>query len=155
MKIRIIAAGRVRAGPEGMLVDSYLDRFNRSGRDIGLGPATVVEYDAGPGGTPPGQQVDRLAGTPDAILCALDERGTRPSSLRFARLLEEWRNRGTKEAGFLIGGADGIPEATLAKADIRISFGSLVLPHLLARVLLAEQLYRSVSILRGTPYHRG
>ena len=154
MKIRIIAAGKVRTGPEGMLEKSYLEKFGRTGRCIGLGPASVVEFDAGPLGRPPESQIARAVTDPDAVLCALDENGAKLTSPEFAGLLANWRDRGLKEVKFLIGGADGLRGDIVEKAETCVSLGRMVFPHLLARVMLAEQLYRAVSILRGTPYHR-
>lgn len=155
MKVRIIAAGKVRSGPEGVLANSYLERFGKAGRSIGLGPAKVVEFDSGPQGRFPEQQVEQAAASRDAVLCALDENGKRLTSSEFAECLAGWRDRGLKEAVFLIGGADGLRRDVRDRAEACLSLGQMVLPHLLARVVLAEQLYRAVSILRGTPYHRG
>ena len=154
MKVHIVAAGRVRAGPEGMLVNSYLERFAKTGRSVGLGKATVFEYEAGPAGKPPASQIERAAKDNHAILCTLDEQGSLLTSRDFARQLAKWRDRGIRQTTFLIGGADGIDAATRNRADHCLSLGRIVLPHLLARVVLAEQLYRAVSILAGTSYHR-
>ena len=154
MKVRIIAAGKVRTSPEGQLAREYIDRFDRAGREIGLGPVSVVEYGAGPEAGLPKSQIDRAISDPGSVLCTLDGSGSRLTSPEFSRLLAQWRDRGLKEAVFLIGGAGGIGKSVLERADTSVSFGAMVFPHLLARVMLAEQLYRAVSILRGTPYHR-
>lgn len=84
----------------------------------------------------------------------LDERGRSLSSLDFARILERWRDEGKREARFLIGAADGHDEAQRANADLLLSFGAATWPHLLARAMLAEQLFRATSILANHPYHR-
>lgn len=154
MKIRMIAAGKARSGPEGVLANSYLERFGKAGRSVGLGPATVVEFDSGPRGRLPEQQIAQAAANRDGVLCALDRNGKGLTSCEFAGWLADWRDRGVKEATFLIGGADGLRRDMLDRADSCLSLGGMVLPHLLARVILAEQLYRAVSIIRGTPYHR-
>jgi len=83
----------------------------------------------------------------------LDERGRTVTTAEFARLLERWRLDG-RDVAFVIGGADGVDEALKRDADLTLSLSSLTLPHALCRVLLAEQLYRAVSLLAGHPYHR-
>jgi 23S rRNA (pseudouridine1915-N3)-methyltransferase len=85
---------------------------------------------------------------------ALDERGKQLSSEELARKLQELMNSGEAGVSFLIGGADGLPQPLVAKADFHWSLGRLTLPHRLARLILLEQLYRAMSILRGEPYHR-
>jgi len=85
---------------------------------------------------------------------ALDERGKPLSSPDFAALLARWRDDGVSDTAFLIGGADGFDPALRAEADQRLSLGPMVWPHMLVRVMLAEQLYRAASILSGSPYHR-
>jgi 23S rRNA (pseudouridine1915-N3)-methyltransferase len=84
----------------------------------------------------------------------LDERGKACSSMAFAQLLERWRDDGKREARFVIGAANGHTDDERAKADMLLSFGPATWPHLLVRSMLAEQLFRSVSILSGHPYHR-
>ena len=96
-----------------------------------------------------------LAAVPDgAVLCALDERGKVLSSPDFAAWLAGLRDQGRQDVAFLIGGADGLDPALRDAADQRLSFGKMVWPHMLARVMLTEQLYRAAGILAGTPYHR-
>ena len=90
-----------------------------------------------------------------AALVALDERGEVMTSPDFAALLARHAETGTRDLAFAIGGADGHPAAVRARADARLSFGKMVWPHMLARVMLSEQLYRAASILSGGPYHRG
>ncbi len=89
-----------------------------------------------------------------AVICALDERGKLMSSPEFATQLGRWRDDGRSDLAFVIGGADGIAPSMRAQADARLSFGKMVWPHMLARVMLTEQLYRAASILAGSPYHR-
>ena len=84
----------------------------------------------------------------------LDERGRQLSSEEFAALLGRWREEGVREARFLIGAADGFDAAERAEADLLLSFGRATWPHLLARAMLAEQLWRATSILANHPYHR-
>ncbi|MEM7090474.1 MAG: 23S rRNA (pseudouridine(1915)-N(3))-methyltransferase RlmH [Pseudomonadota bacterium] len=155
MRISIIAVGRLRAGPEKTLLDDYLTRFDRTGRGLGLGPARVVEVEdrknAGMGAE---ATLLRKAMPKGAVICTLDERGRIMSSPEFAQKLGNWRDAGRQDLALMIGGADGIDPALRSKADFSISFGSMVWPHMLVRVMLAEQLYRAANILSGGPYHR-
>ena len=84
----------------------------------------------------------------------LDERGKAMSSQQLAAILEQWRDTGTREARFVLGAADGHSDAERAGADLLFAFGPATWPHLLARAMLMEQLYRATSILAGHPYHR-
>ena len=155
MKLHLCAVGRLRAGPERALVDDYLQRLDRTGRPLGLGPVTEheVEDKRGGGMAAEGQLLARAI--PDgAALCVLDERGKLMSSPEFAQALACWRDGGRQEAAFVIGGADGVDPALRARADLVISLGRMVWPHMLVRVMLAEQLYRAATILSGSPYHR-
>ncbi|MXQ09412.1 23S rRNA (pseudouridine(1915)-N(3))-methyltransferase RlmH [Alphaproteobacteria bacterium GH1-50] len=154
MKVRIAAVGRLRAGPEEALVSDYLDRFDKTGRGLGLGPVTVHEVEAKKGGmAAEAALLDKAIGQASPV-CILDERGKVMSSPDFADLLGRWRDQGRAEAAFVIGGADGIDPDLRARADMAISFGKMVWPHMLVRVMLAEQLYRAATILSGGPYHR-
>lgn len=132
----------------------YLARLNRTGRASGLGPAHVVEVEARGGGPAEEAALLERAAPKGARLVALDERGAALTSPEFARRLAGWAG-GTRDLAFLIGGADGLAPVLRDRADLLLSFGAMVWPHLLARVMLAEQLYRAASILAGSPYHRG
>ena len=156
MEIRICAVGRLRRGPEHELVEDYLTRFSRTGRGLGLGPVRISEVEDRKGGGPAGEAALLARAVPEgALVCALDERGKAPTSPAFAALLARWRDEGRPAAAFLIGGADGLEAALRESADFRLSFGPMVWPHMLARVMLPEQLYRAATILAGSPYHRG
>jgi 23S rRNA (pseudouridine1915-N3)-methyltransferase len=156
VRIAIVAVGRQRGGPEAALTADYLARFDRTGRPLGLGPATVVEVEDRKGGGPATEAALIAAAAPrDATLVALDERGATPSSPEFAALLRGWADSGLRDLAFAIGGADGLDPSLRARAATSISFGRMVWPHLLVRAMLAEQLYRAASILGGGPYHRG
>jgi 23S rRNA (pseudouridine1915-N3)-methyltransferase len=89
-----------------------------------------------------------------AKIITLDERGKLLTSPEFSKCLANFRDQGQGHLAFIIGGADGIDPSLRARADMSISFGSMVWPHMLVRVMLSEQLYRAVSILAGSPYHR-
>lgn len=155
MRLTLCAVGRLRKGPEKALVDDYAMRATRAGRALGLGPLTITEVEDRKGG---GMEAEaallRRAVPQGAALCVMDERGEAMSSPDFAALLARWRDQGRGDAAFVIGGADGIADNLRAEADAALSFGRLVWPHMLARVMLAEQLYRATQILAGTPYHR-
>ncbi|AVO37829.1 23S rRNA (pseudouridine(1915)-N(3))-methyltransferase RlmH [Pukyongiella litopenaei] len=155
MRVHLCVVGRLRAGPEKSLIDDYLTRFDRTGRALGLGPAHVVEVeDRKGGGMASEASLLRRAIPSGAVICALDERGKTLSSPDFAGRLADWRDGGRGDLALVIGGADGIDPALRAEADLSISFGRMVWPHMLVRVMLAEQLYRAATILAGGPYHR-
>ena len=153
MRVTICAVGRLRSGPERELVDDYLLRFDRTGRSLGLGPATVTEVEARTGGMGAEATLLSRAIPQGAVLCCLDERGEVMTSPAFASLLGRWRDEG-RDAAFVIGGADGIDPELRGRAQKLLSFGAMVWPHMLVRVMLAEQLYRAATILAGSPYHR-
>ena len=155
MRIHICAVGRLRGGPEKTLIDDYLTRFDRTGRALGLGPARVAEVEDRKGGGMAAEAALLRGAVPaGAVLCALDERGVQMTSPDFAQRLGRWRDDGRGDLAFVIGGADGLAPDLRAEADMSLSFGAMVWPHMLARVMLAEQLYRAASILAGSPYHR-
>lgn len=155
MRIFIGAVGRLKSGPEASLVDDYLDRFARTGRPVGLGPAEVREVDERKATNPmvQAQALERSISSSNFFV-ALDERGSNWSSRDLAENLAAWRDNGRGDVGFVIGGADGLDSSLRARAEVTLSFGKMVWPHLLARVMLTEQLYRAATILAGSPYHR-
>lgn len=154
MKVTICAVGRLRHGPEAELVSDYLERFGKAGRVLGLGPAQVLEVEdrKNIGMEAEAAALERALPS-GAVLVTLDERGELLGSPAFAARLGAWRDA-AQDVAFVIGGADGIAPALRAKADWSLSFGPMVWPHMLVRVMLAEQLYRAGQILAGTPYHR-
>jgi 23S rRNA (pseudouridine1915-N3)-methyltransferase len=155
MRVHIAAVGRLRQGPERELVDDYLARFSKTGKALGLGPAQVLEVEDKKGGGMAGEAGLLERALPKgALICVMDERGQQMPSPDFARRIGDWRDQGTGDLAFLIGGADGLDPALRQKADFALSFGAMVWPHMLVRVMLAEQLYRAASILAGSPYHR-
>lgn len=154
MRIDLIAVGRMRGSPEAGLVEDYLDRFIRSGRGLGLPAVNLVEVeDRKGGGMAAEARLIERALPPSALLVVLDERGKTLASPEFSACLAGWRDAG-RDVAFVIGGADGIDPSLRAKAALAISFGKMVWPHMLARVMLAEQIYRAATILAGSPYHR-
>jgi 23S rRNA (pseudouridine1915-N3)-methyltransferase len=155
MRVHLCAVGRIRSGPERALVDDYLKRFDRSGRALGLGPAAEHEVeDKRGGGREAEAELLARAVPAGALLAVLDERGRVMTSPEFAGVLGGWRDAGRPDVAFVIGGADGVAPALRNRADFALSFGQMVWPHMLVRVMLAEQLYRAASILAGAPYHR-
>lgn len=139
MRLHIVARGRIGRSPEAELVDRYIKRINW--------PTAVTELpDTGPGRVPDPP-------TP-YVTVVLDERGKALSSRELADRLEKWRDAGMREARFLIGAADGHDTSTRDRADLLLSFGPATWPHMLARAMLAEQLYRATAILANHPYHR-
>lgn len=155
MRVQIAAVGRLRKGPERALIDDYLARFDRTGRGLGLGPATELQVEDKKGGGMSAEAALLEKAIPDgALLCILDERGRTMTSPDFANQIAKWRDAGRQDLAFAIGGADGLDPGFRARADFALSFGAMVWPHMLVRVMLAEQLYRAASILAGSPYHR-
>lgn len=153
MKIAIVAIGRLGRGPEAELVKTYADRATSAGRALGLGPVEVIEVEA----RKPGKAAEAEALRPhlaDSHVIACDEHGTVRPSRAFAEEVARLRDRGVRRLAFLIGGADGLDPALLAAADGRLAFGPQTWPHAMARAMLAEQVYRAVTILAGSPYHR-
>lgn len=153
MKIAIVAVGRLARGPETDLVRLYTDRATVAGRALGLGPAEVIEVEA----RKPGKVAEAESLRPhlvDAYVIACDERGKARTSRAFAQEIATLRDQGVRRLVFLIGGADGLDPALVAEARSALAFGPQTWPHALARAMLAEQIYRAVSILAGSPYHR-
>ncbi|HEX8400635.1 MAG TPA: 23S rRNA (pseudouridine(1915)-N(3))-methyltransferase RlmH [Allosphingosinicella sp.] len=138
MLLHIVARGRIGRGPEAELVERYLKRVSW--------PTKVTELPESGGLLPPGPE--------GGITVLLDEKGEQLGSVTLARKLEGWRDDGRREARFLLGGADGFDDAARAGADLLLAFGRATWPHLLARAMLAEQLWRATSILANHPYHR-
>ncbi|EEW26889.1 23S rRNA (pseudouridine(1915)-N(3))-methyltransferase RlmH [Rhodobacter ferrooxidans] len=155
MRLHLCAVGRLRSGPERDLLDDYATRFDRTGRALSLGPLVQHEVEDKRGGGM-GAEAELLARAvpAGALLAVLDERGAVLSSPELAQLLAGWRDGGRQDVAFVIGGADGIAPELRGRADFALSFGRMVWPHMLVRVMLAEQLYRAASILAGSPYHR-
>lgn len=153
MRIAIVAVGRLARSPETELVKLYAGRATASGRALGLGPVEVVEVES----RKPGKAAEAEALRPhisDAHVIACDEHGTARASRGFAQEIAALRDRGVRRLVFLIGGADGLDAGLIEAANGKLAFGPQTWPHALARAMLAEQIYRAVSILGGSPYHR-
>jgi 23S rRNA (pseudouridine1915-N3)-methyltransferase len=160
MRLIVAAVGRLKEGPERALLERYRARLAPLAKRLGLGPVVWHETgesraaDAARRRDEEGAALLRLAREADFKI-ALDERGKALGSAAFAGLLAEKRDGGAKAATLLLGGPDGLGEAVRAAADLQLSLGPMTLPHGLARIVLAEQLYRAATILSGHPYHRG
>jgi 23S rRNA (pseudouridine1915-N3)-methyltransferase len=147
----IAAVGRMKAGPLAELQSEYVKRLSGP-----IGIKEVEERRALPPADRKAKEGDLLlAALPeDALLVALDERGTALTSASFADRLQRWRLDGVKTLAFAIGGADGLAQPLVRRASVSLSLGVMTWPHFLARILLLEQLYRAQQILAGHPYHR-
>jgi 23S rRNA (pseudouridine1915-N3)-methyltransferase len=138
LKLHIIARGKIGRCPESDLIDRYAKRISW--------PFQISEL-PDQGGKPP-------LLPPGAVIVALDESGEQLGSSELAKRLSDWRDSGVREARFLIGAADGLTSEERASATLLLSFGRATWPHMLARAMLAEQLWRATSIIAGHPYHR-
>ena len=136
--LHIVARGKIGRSPEAELTDRYLKRI--------AWPTKVTELPEKGGLLPDAAS--------NAVTVVLDERGKALSSMELAKKLEGWRDTGRRETRFLLGAADGHEEELRGKADLLLSFGPATWPHLLVRAMLAEQLFRAMSILANHPYHR-
>ncbi|WP_416914751.1 MAG: 23S rRNA (pseudouridine(1915)-N(3))-methyltransferase RlmH [Roseicyclus sp.] len=155
MRVHLCAVGRLRGGPERALIDDYLTRFDRTGRALGLSLGGVIEVeDRKGGGMAAEAELLRRALPKGAVLWVMDERGELLSSPGFAERMAGLRDGGQGDLAICIGGADGLARDLVAEAGLSISLGRMVWPHMLVRVMLAEQMYRAASILSGGPYHR-
>lgn len=159
MRIRLLAVGRLKAGLERDLADRYLERARGAGRAVGLLGFEEVEIpearDAGAAARVRSESAaltSRAASGSARIV--LDERGTVVGSEEFAGLIGRWRDEGVPETCFMLGGPDGHDPGLRREAELTLAFGAMTWPHQLVRVMLAEQLYRAVTILSGHPYHR-
>lgn len=159
MRLAIAAVGRLKDGPERALYLKYAKRVDDAGRSVALGPLTLSEIPEARQASAGQRRADeaaRLLASADAadFTILLDEGGRALGSEAFARLLAERRDEGRRAVAFLVGGPDGHGEAARAKAQLTLSLGPMTLPHGIARIVLAEQLYRAATILSGHPYHR-
>ena len=158
MRLILAAVGRLKDA-ERDLYDRYAKRFDAAGRALGLGPLTLAEIGESRAATSSLRIADeaarllKAASAADATI-VLDGKGRELSSEAFANWLRERRDGGTKTLALLIGGPDGHGPEAVQGAALTLSLGAMTLPHGLARIVLAEQLYRAATILSGHPYHR-
>ncbi len=151
MRIFIAAVGRARRGPEGALYEHYAQRiaFPLTLREVEeKRPLPAARLKAREG------ELLMAALPAGALKVALDRGGRNLGSRELARLLGTWRDEGIRDVAFIIGGAEGLDKALVEGADLVLALGAMTWPHLLARAMLAEQIYRAQCILEGHPYHR-
>jgi 23S rRNA (pseudouridine1915-N3)-methyltransferase len=158
MRLIVAAVGRLKDA-ERELCERYVERFGAAGRALKLGPLQISEIPESRAATAELRKADeaqRLLKTASGVdaTVALDGGGRSLSSEAFARWLAGERDGGAQTMAFLIGGPDGHGVEALGGAKLRLSLGAMTLPHGLARIVLAEQLYRAATILSGHPYHR-
>ena len=153
MRISLICVGRLGVAPEAILARAYADRAAAAGRALGLFPVEIIEVEPRKRGMVAEAEAI-LARAGDARLIACDERGRGFASRDFAARIAGLRDDGARHLAFVIGGADGLDASVRAAAAETLSFGVQTWPHALARVMLAEQVYRAATILGGAPYHR-
>jgi 23S rRNA (pseudouridine1915-N3)-methyltransferase len=151
VRIRILCIGRMKDGPERELVDDYVARAQKTGKPLGYRGVEEIELTSS-SKDDEGQRL--LAKHDKGILIRLDERGEAWTSQELSKRLACWRDAGEDSVSFVIGGADGTSPAVAAAARHTVSFGVQTWPHKLVRVLIAEQVYRALSIEAGSPYHR-
>lgn len=153
MHITLISVGKLKKGPEKQMVDDYADRFRKAGRQLGFRSFTLIDVDSGGGLDAEGERI--LAKLPKgAKVLRLDEFGAAFTSKTFADDLAKWRDQGTADLAFLIGGAEGYSDAVRQAAPDTIALGPQTWPHRLVKVMLTEQIYRAASLLAGSPYHK-
>lgn len=159
MRLKIGCIGRMKSGAEKDLFDRYVDRARKSGRPIGVNDVALVEFPE----SRASRSLDRKREEADALLgqldsksklIVLDEHGKSLSSEVFSSKLFSWVDDGVGEIVFAIGGADGHGDDILQRADLKLAMGAMTWPHQLVRILLAEQIYRAITIRSGHPYHR-
>ncbi len=159
MRLVIAAVGKLKDGPERDLLDRYAKRIVQVGRALALAPFDIIEAPEGRGANADVRREDeasrllKIVSGIDLVL-ALDESGRSMTSASFAAFLAKQRDGGAAGMAFLIGGPDGQGHAASDQAAFKLSLGPMTMPHGLARIVLAEQIYRATTILAGHPYHR-
>jgi len=144
--IKLISVGRDRSGPNATLADDYKGRIDKFLRieEVVLKPDHEDRIAA--------SMLDKAKKT--QLLIALDERGEQFDTAGFANLISSWMNQGVKGVTFTVGGADGLPKPVIQRSDLKLALSKMTLPHRLARVVLLEQIYRALCIIRGVPYQK-
>ena len=158
MRLIIAAIGKTRPGADTDLFNDYLKRAGQMGGQLGLRGPDMVEHEPPRGLRGKARQQKEsemlLAASEGATRIILDEKGKNISSADFAAMISKERDEGAAKMAFLIGGADGHTHELRARADFKLAFGAATWPHMLVRPMLAEQIYRAMTILSGHPYHR-
>lgn len=159
MRFSFICIGRMKAGADKDLFDRYIDRARKTGRALGVTDVSLTELPESRGQRAEDRKAEEARSILQALssgakLVVLDENGKNLTSSAFSSRLENWKNDGVPDIAFAIGGADGHGKEVLARADFKLALGAMTWPHQIARILLAEQVYRVMTIQSGHPYHR-
>jgi 23S rRNA (pseudouridine1915-N3)-methyltransferase len=158
LRLSLVVVGRLKAGPERELAARYAERAAPLARNLGFGALEIVELAEGRARRDKDRKAEEaaaiLARCAAGVVIACDERGANLASTALAGRLARWRDAGEPHLHFVVGGPDGLDETVRARAALTLAFGTLTLPHQLVRVLVAEQVYRAMTILGGHPYHR-
>jgi 23S rRNA (pseudouridine1915-N3)-methyltransferase len=158
LRLSLLAVGRLKSGPERELVERYRQRIEGIGRGLGVAGLDIVEMAesrARRDGDRRAEEAEALlerAGP--SVLIVFDERGKSPTSEAFADKIRRWRDEGRPGVACVIGGPDGLDPRVRQRAELVVSFGALTMPHQIVRALVAEQVYRALTIIAGHPYHR-
>ena len=159
MRISLFAVGRLKSGPEKDLASRYLDRFSKAGPAVGLEFSRWIEVPESRASNADTRKKEEAAilqkSLPEGgLLVLLDERGKSMDSESFAQMIGRFNDSGKRDMLIAIGGADGLDPELQSRADAVVNLGIMTWPHQLVRILIAEQLYRAVTIIAGHPYHR-
>ena len=158
MRLSLLAVGRLKSGPERELVERYRQRVEGMGRALGLAGFDIVELPESRTRREDDRRSEEatalLERAGSSVLIVFDERGKTPSSEAFAEKIRQWRDGGRTGLACVIGGPDGLDPKLRQRADLVVSFGALTMPHQIVRALVAEQVYRALTIIAGHPYHR-
>jgi 23S rRNA (pseudouridine1915-N3)-methyltransferase len=154
MKITFLAVGRLGRVGEAVLAKDYAARATAAGRVLGLGPVDILEVESKKPGKDAEADAIFTALPEGAYLIACDEHGVAHTSRAFADRIAKLRDGGERRLVLVVGGADGLSPRILSTARETLAFGVQTWPHALVRAMLAEQVYRAVTILGGSPYHR-
>jgi 23S rRNA (pseudouridine1915-N3)-methyltransferase len=160
MRLMVAAIGRLKAGPERELAERYRERVAKAGRAVGLRDIEIIEIRESRAQDAAKRVLEESIALANIIperaaIAVLDGRGENLESASLSGLIKSWRDAGRPAAVFVIGGADGLGDELKRRADLKLAFGAATWPHQLVRIMLLEQLYRTVTILAGHPYHRG
>lgn len=156
--VKVLAVGRMKSGPERELFERYWTRSKPFAKSLGFAAPALLELresqaaSADQRKTLEGQELISKLGDGGALI-AFDERGKTITTPQFAKKMQGWRDAG-RSISIVVGGPDGLDPALRERADLVVSFGAMTMPHQLVRVLVAEQIYRSMTLLSGHPYHR-
>lgn len=160
MKLAIVAIGRLKGGPERELVERYRGRIAGMAGSLGCSGLDIVELPESRGRRADDRQAEEAAAIrarlpAGSALVIFDERGRALGSEAFAGRVRDWRDAARPAMACVVGGPDGLAQNLRDAADLTLSFGAMTLPHQIVRALVAEQIYRALTILSGHPYHRG